>query len=310
MNTIKILLFGLITSAFITNHVIPMQPIDTSIPYHGECTICCESMEIRIEGTKPITALTTCGHIFHATCIQGFLKVTETCPLCVEVMLADKPVLRNVDIIINDDILQSFIEDTTWYKPNIINIVIIMNCSITRIPDEFARLPHLILEIINCPQFITIDQSNFAGSLIIKNCPLVNLGNLTEIGGLAINDCHHFRNLKNLIRVESPSMSSHSAMEISFGDLVIDNCRQFTDMGNLTHVKKNCVLKDLPLFTDLGDLASIGGNLVLKNCLIYNNPNKASQIRIGGRKQHLGCPQLQEAIMAAKAKKQEENRTG
>jgi|GEM_PF-4473999 len=51
-----------------------------SIMNNDSCSICIDPIEE--EGDKKIKVLKDCGHIFHKTCINEWIVINPTCPLC------------------------------------------------------------------------------------------------------------------------------------------------------------------------------------------------------------------------------------
>jgi len=60
---------------------IPIVPLTEALASGKNCVICLEDFE---EGSK--AKKLGCGHYFHPECIDRWLKISGTCPMCKEVV--------------------------------------------------------------------------------------------------------------------------------------------------------------------------------------------------------------------------------
>jgi len=83
-------------------------PIDDNISIESkECSICLISLE------KEPTKILECTHTFHIECIDIWMNLNDTCPLCRKVI---KQPSQNVNIIINNIVPPPPREEQTKYK--------------------------------------------------------------------------------------------------------------------------------------------------------------------------------------------------
>ena len=87
----------------------------------SECSICCDSIYSKneyIDGCDKTLFKTSCGHIFHYSCIQTWVSQKNTCPMCRHPNIFDD---RDDDKTGNTTLDSTeFIYDTLLANPNLI----------------------------------------------------------------------------------------------------------------------------------------------------------------------------------------------
>tara|TARA_B100000902_G_scaffold163751_2_gene158898 strand:+ start:173 stop:703 length:531 start_codon:yes stop_codon:yes gene_type:complete len=89
----------------------------------SECSICCDSIysiNEYIDGSDKTLFKTSCGHIFHYSCIQTWVSQKNTCPMCRHPNIFDDHDDDKTGITPTTQDSTEFIYDTLLANPNLI----------------------------------------------------------------------------------------------------------------------------------------------------------------------------------------------
>jgi hypothetical protein len=87
------------TSKFTINNIKIIGVSSYNLPYNEDCTICRNNLNINSiynqdKGIDSKIAIGICGHSYHEECINGWINVNTTCPICVNQWKTNK-VIKN-----------------------------------------------------------------------------------------------------------------------------------------------------------------------------------------------------------------------